>query len=177
MSLLSITEPDQAEGRLAEIYGECQAGIGFVPNAFRSLSPSPELLDQQWRHVRYTMQHPRLSAYLFTLIRLLVSERETCDYCINLNTAILINECGLDPAQVTALRADPDSAPLKPAEKAMLRFVLAATADPHAVSSDDVQALRDLGYTDGDILDALNHGARQVGLDILINAFKVKNDF
>ena len=45
------------------------------------------------------------------------------------------------------------------------------------VSSEDIQALREPGYADGDILDALNHGARQVGLDILINAFKVKNDF
>jgi len=32
------------------------------------------------------------------------------------------------------------------------------------------------GWNDGDILDAVNHGARQVAGDIVFNAFRVERD-
>ncbi len=33
------------------------------------------------------------------------------------------------------------------------------------------------GWSDSDILDAVNHGARMVAGDIVINGFKVERDF
>jgi hypothetical protein len=40
-----------------------------------------------------------------------------------------------------------------------------------------MQAARAAGWSDGDILDAVNHGARMVAGDIIINGFKVERDF
>jgi hypothetical protein len=42
---------------------------------------------------------------------------------------------------------------------------------------DNVQALRDFGYNDGEILDATNHGARMSAIDIIFDAFKIEKDF
>jgi hypothetical protein len=41
----------------------------------------------------------------------------------------------------------------------------------------DLQAARAAGWSDADILDAVNHGARMVAGDIVINGFKVECDF
>lgn len=177
MSILHTVEPEQAQGPVADLYQTFEQQLGFIPNAFKLGSVSPAMLQQQWEYIGYYMQHPRLSKLLTTLIRLLVSEKADCDYCVNLNTALLINEAGLSPDEVVAIRAEPAKAPLDEKEKALLLFVLEAVADPHAVSAERVQALREAGCSELEIHDALNHGARQIGMDIMLNAFKVENDF
>lgn len=45
------------------------------------------------------------------------------------------------------------------------------------MSATDVQALRELGYNDGEILDATNHGARMSAIDIIFDAFKIEKYF
>lgn len=59
----------------------------------------------------------------------------------------------------------------------LLGLVLKATRDSNSVSPVDLQAARAAGWSDGDILDAVNHGARMVAGDIVINGFKVERDF
>ena len=81
-----------------------------------------------------------------------------------------------DRIRVCAKRNPADSA-LSDQDKAMLLFVLKATKTPKAVNTGDLDALRAMGWTDRDILDAVNHGARNVAVDILFNTFKIENDF
>ena len=177
MTLLNTVTPEEATGKVGELYRTFQDTIGFIPNAFSAMSVSPEILEQHWAYIGYYLNHPTLSPRLTAMIRLLVSQQAQCDYCINLNTALLIKEAGLTPEQITAMKADPAAAPVDEKEKALLLFVLKGTADPHGITEADIQPLRELGYSDSDIHDALNHGARQVSLDIMLNAFKVENDF
>ena len=177
MSILNTIAPEQAQGPVADLYSTFEKQIGFIPNAFKLSSVSPQMLQQHWEYIGYYMQHPSLSKVLTTLIRLLVSEKVDCEYCVNLNTALLVNEAGIAAEDVAAIRRDPTKAPLDEREKALLMFVLDAVANSHAVSQSDLQKLRDLGCSEQEIHDALNHGARQVGLDIMLNAFKVENDF
>ncbi|OZA13517.1 MAG: hypothetical protein B7X94_02265, partial [Hydrogenophilales bacterium 17-62-8] len=73
--------------------------------------------------------------------------------------------------------ADFNDSPLSLKEKTLLGLVLKATRDSTRVDAADLQAARDAGWSDGDILDAVNHGARMVAGDIIINGFKVERDF
>ncbi len=177
MTRLAEVAPDQATGKVAELYDTFQKTFGMIPNAFRAMSISPDALEQHWRSIHYYQHHPSLSAKLLTFIRLLVSQRMNCDYCINLNTAILMREFGLTPKQIATFREEPATTPLTVRERDMLLFVLKGTRDPLSVNAADIEHLRDLGYHDKDIFDALNLGARQVGFDILLMAFQVENDF
>ncbi len=79
--------------------------------------------------------------------------------------------------QVAATRADPAAAQLPERDKALLLFVLNAVQDATSVVAADLDALRSFGWSDGDILDALAHGARMVAGAIIINAFKIVRDF
>lgn len=177
MTLIQTVTPESATGEIATIYTQMKERMGFVPNALSLRSASPPLLNLQWQGMSYYMQHPTLSAPLLACVRMLISQKNDCSYCIDLNGGMLINMFGWTPEQVAATRADPAAANLPERDKAMLMFVLGAVGDPHGIDSTDLEALRALGWQDSDILDGLSHGATMVAGDILINAFKIERDF
>lgn len=178
MPLIQTVEPQQATGEVAQIYSEMQQAFNnWVPNAFKIWSANPFWLKQQWEHIGYYMQQKSLSFPLLTMIRMLVSVDHDCAYCVGLNESMLINMVGLTPEQVAALKRDPRAAPLAENEKAMLLFVLKGVKQPTSIRAADMQGLRDLGWSDAEILDGLNHGARQVAADIVFSAFQIENDF
>lgn len=176
MTLIQTIPPEQAEGRLADLYREIAGVFGYVPNAFRLYSASPDLLETQWRQTLYFIRHPRLSFPLLACTRMLVSQANQCDYCVDLNAAFLIERAGFTPEQVAATRRDPAQAPLPDADRALLLFTLKTTATPEAVSGSDLDALRALGWSDADILDATTHAVRNQAVDKIFNSFKIERD-
>ncbi len=177
MTIIQTVAPEQASGSVAQIYREVEQLFGRVPNAFRLMSNSPELLAQQWQQIRYYMQHPTLSFPLLATIRMLVSQENECEYCIGMNASMLMHRAGQTPEQVAATRLNPADAPLSDKDKALLLLVLKATKTPKAVTALDLDHLRQHGWQDGDILDAVQHGARNIAADVLFNTFKIENDF
>ena len=177
MSLLHTVAPEHAQGTVAETYEAVNQAVGMVPNAIRMYSTNPRILKSRWQEIGYFMQHPTLSAALFACIRLLVSVGERCDYCVTLNTGMLINRFGWSPEQVRAAKENPEQAPLNDKEKALLLLVLRAVRDSNGVPAQAVASLRDAGCTDLEIFDALYHGAQQVAGDIMLNTLKVEIDF
>ncbi|MBN2607101.1 MAG: hypothetical protein JXR47_07180 [Thiotrichales bacterium] len=173
MSLLSLVTPEKATGRVAEIYDEINWTFGSVPSGFQLHSISPELFDDNWRNISYFMEHKTLSFPLLAMIRMLVSKDNECEYCINLNEALLINKAGFTQDQIAATKADASTAPLSEKDKAMLLFVLKATKAAKSVNADDMETLKNLGWTDRDIYDAVAHGARNMAMDVLFDTFKV----
>ena len=176
MSILQTVTPDSATGEVAEIYAQIRNAWGHVPTAIQVFSANPDLLRHQWEYYGSIMQHPTLSLPLTACIRMLVSQAGNCDYGIDMNAAMLINVAGWTPEQVDATRADFRDSPLSPNEKMLLGLVLKATRDSKSVSAIDLEVARAAGWSDRDILDAVNHGARMVAGDIVINGFKVERD-
>jgi uncharacterized peroxidase-related enzyme len=177
MSLIETVPVESATGDVAAIYQHMQSALGMVPNAFRIRSTSPQQLKMMVESVGYYMQHERLSPALLACVRMLVSVATNCVYCIDFNAAMLINRLGWTPEQVAATKADPSAANLPDKDKAMLLFVLKAVRDSLSTTAADVDALRKLGWSDGDIVDGLSHGASMVAGDIVLNALQVDRDY
>lgn len=175
MTTLNTVSPQQSEGKVAEIYQQVSDTFGFIPNAMHLYSVSPAAMERQWSYLSYNMQHPKLSNLLLALIRLLVSANKGCDYCVNLNTGILLQN-GLSIEAIQELKQDTTRAPLEEADMAMLQFVLKATNDAPSRSAEEVQQLRDVGFDDKDIFDAVQHGAHMVAVEILFDTFNLEND-
>lgn len=175
MTSLQTVPPEKAEGKVAELYQQVSNTLGFIPNAMHLYSASPVAMERQWDYLGYYMQHPKLSNLLLALIRLLVSVDKGCDYCVNLNTGILLQN-GLSMDDVQAVKADTTTNPLDAAENSLLQFVLKATQNANAVSAEEVQAMRDLGFSETDIFDAVHHGANMVATEILFDTFNLEND-
>lgn len=177
MSIVETVSPEQASGKVAQIYAQIEQNFGRVHQGFQLYSASPDLMEQLFQQNGYYMRHPTLGFTLLATIRMLVSEQNDCAYCIGFNESMLMERAGLTVEQIAAMRRDPASAPLDAKDKAMLLFVLKGTANAKSIGSADLDALRALGWSDRDIVDGLYHGARNAAVDIMFDAFKVENDF
>jgi len=175
MALLQTTPPEKAEGKLAELYAEVEQLFGMVPNNVRMLGVSPALLENQLQLIEHYMGHPALSVPFLAMVRMLVSKACRSPYCQNLNTGLLL-KAGFTKEQVAAMQADPSQAPLDEKQRALLLFVLKACDNPHAAVPKDLDRLKAMGWSEPDILDAVAHGARMVGTNIIFDTFKIDLD-
>ena len=177
MPLIATQSPDTATGEVAELYGQVKARLGIVPAPIQLLSASPIWLRQQQESMSYYMNHPRIGFSALTGIRLLASIEAKCEYCIDRNASVLINMADWTLEQVAATREDIAKSPLDERERALVALAVKAAHDSLSVTAQDIEAVRALGWSDGDMLDAVNHAARMVALDILFNTFKIERDF
>lgn len=175
MPLIQTVSPEDATGELAKLYEIITAMRGTVGNNAKLFSISPELLRQQLDFIKYYIKHPTLSMPLLAAIRIMVSSAEDCRFCIDYNTAMLINVAGWSVDQVAAMRLNIKDANLPQREIAMLDLAVKAIQNAHGVNANDLDTLREMGWSESDLLDAVNHAARMLATDILFNAFKVGN--
>lgn len=176
MPLIKTYETDEATGELKALYDEIFAMRGRVGNSAKLFSVSPEALRQQFEFIKYYMNHPTLSMPLLASVRILVSSGEDCEFCVDFNTGLLVNMMGWTLEQVQAMRQNIDNANLPKREIALLKFVVKAVQNAHSVNANDLDELREMQWSDKDIFDAVNHGAKMLATDILFNAFKIEKD-
>jgi AhpD family alkylhydroperoxidase len=93
-----------ASGRVAAVFADIKAtkGLDAVPNFWRALATSPDLLEATWSRLKAVM-HPeaigrpaRLDPLTREIIALAVSATNGCAYCVNSHTAA-VRKLGLDP--------------------------------------------------------------------------------
>ena len=173
MPIIKTYEINEATGELLDIYNEIIKVRGSVGNNAKLFSSSPELLKQQLDFIKYYSTHPTLSMPLLASIRICVSSKEECNFCIDFNTAMLLNHAKWSLKEVESMKKDLDSSKLTQKENALLKFVINSMKNPHKVNENDMNELRKLDWDDKDIIDALNHGARMLATDIIFNTFKI----
>ncbi|HLD22523.1 MAG TPA: hypothetical protein VJA83_01185 [Sulfuricurvum sp.] len=176
MPLIQTITPEEATGEVAKLYKIIEAMGRTVGNNAQLLSISPELLRQQMDFIKFYIKHPTLSMPLLAAIRIMVSSGEECQFCIDYNTGMLINLAGWTFEQVTEMRKDPKSANLPEREIAMLNLAIKAIRNAHGVTANDLDTLREMGWSDSDILDAVAHATRMLATDIIFNTFKIENN-
>lgn len=172
MALIQTVEPDKAEGQVKEVYDFMQQNAGVIPAPLQMASASPWMLDMFWQSIQYYTQHPNLGFGLLSSIRYLVAQEYNYAFCTNFNRNMLSMQ-GLSDEDIAKMEKDPQQAPLDDKDRAMVAFVMKAIKTPDAVESEDMDQLRDLGWSDNDILDALAHGTNMVGSSIMMKAFKM----
>ena len=175
MPLIHTIQPQDASGELAKIYETISSMRGTVGNNAKLFSVSPKLLSQQMDFIKFYMNHPTLSMPLLACIRIMVSSGEECQFCIDYNTAMLINMAGWTFDQVAAMRKNLNEANLPEREIAMLHLAVKAVRNAHGVNADDLDTLREMNWSDSDILEAVNLATRMLAIDIIFNTFKIEN--
>lgn len=175
MALLKTVSPENAEGKLAELYSQTEQMFGAVPNNVRMYGVSPPILENQLQLIEHYMGHPSLGFPFLATLRMLVAEASDSPYCSAFN-AMILDRAGVSPEKLEAVKADPQNAEMTDKEKALLVFVLKATRQPHSVTAEDVDGLKSMGWSEVDIFDAVAHGARAVSTNIIFDTFKVEYD-
>jgi uncharacterized peroxidase-related enzyme len=88
------------------------------------------------------------------LIAAYVSSRNHCHFCYSSHAAVAASHLG-DPVIVDQVIADPAAAPVSPKLKALLLIAGKVQQDGKLVTTEDVDAARELGATDVEIHDTV----------------------
>jgi uncharacterized peroxidase-related enzyme len=135
--------------------------LGVVPNLFRVVGNSPAALEG-YLGLNGALAKGTLDARTRERIALTVAEINGCDYCLSAHTYLGKNLAKLDDAELAANR-EGGSADAKAA--AALRFAAKVVRERGHVSDVDVQAVKDAGYTEAQVIEIVLH----VALNTLTN--------
>ncbi|MBI5843356.1 MAG: hypothetical protein HZB23_01655 [Deltaproteobacteria bacterium] len=173
MPLLNIVPPEKAEGKVKDAYSIFEKMGMPVPLPLQMISVSPEILAIQMKVMMNYFKHPTLTLPLLAHIRLLVATGENYPFCMNFNRELLRGFVGLTDEQIDAAIKDPKSAALQEKDRELLAYVVKVVADPALSDKKDIERLRELGWSDGDIFDAVNHGIGMVTAGMAFKIFKM----
>lgn len=157
MSLIVPLERQDAPAASQPLLEMIQKRLGRIPNMYRVMAQSPAVLDA------YVQLHTALGAGVLDkqtaeLIALATAETNGCEYCVAAHT-FLGDKTGLMPTQ---LAQGGRFQAIDPKTQAGLTFVQKALVTPRDLSPGDGDALRQAGYTDGEVLEMIAHVVRNV---------------
>ncbi len=173
MPIIKTYEKDEATGELAKLYEQIITLRGSVGDNAKLFSISTELLKQQMEFIKFYMNHKTLSMQLLAAVRIMVSNTQSCKFCVDFNTGMLVNMFNWTLEQVDQMKQDVTKANLEEKEIKLLEFVLKSVQDAHSVEKKDIESLVELGWSEQDIFEAVNHATRMLSTDIVFNTFKI----
>jgi uncharacterized peroxidase-related enzyme len=127
--------------------------LGFVPNVLRIYALRPRHLEL-WNAFYDDLMRgdSTLTREQREMIAVVVSTVNRCHYCMVSHSAYLRRLSG-DPVLVEQLRTNYKYADLEPRERAMLDFAVKLTEQSAACTEADLDALREVGWADEDVMD------------------------
>jgi len=147
--------PDEASlpDEVQALYEPPREKLGFVPNVLCNFALRPSHLLRWNEHYEELMKgDSSLSKAEREMIAVVVSVANACAYCIAAHSAAL-RKLTKDPALSDAVAADHASAPVEPRMHAALAYAVKLTREPERMTQADVERLRDVGWSDEDVMD------------------------
>lgn len=155
MSWIEEIPPAAAQGVLRTLYDDLQHKRGKVSNILQVHSLRPASMQAHLNLYMDLMFAPGgLSRKQREMIAVVVSRENRCDYCVAHHLDALARFVK-DPALLAAISSGADAgelAGLHPVDRALLDYAARLTREPASMCAGDVQALREVGLADADIL-------------------------
>jgi uncharacterized peroxidase-related enzyme len=155
MPRIHITEPEEADGRLREIYDQIAGSRGKIATVHKIQSLNPETIPQHMDlYMGIMFSRSPLSRAERELMAVVVSVANGCAYCQQHHLEALLH-FWKDPSKGEALLQNYADVDLSDRERALCDYAWEVTMNPAAASATDpTQRLRDVGLNDRAILDA-----------------------
>jgi len=164
---LKAIDPHTATGKAKELLDAVKAKLGLVPNMTRAMANSPEVLES-YVHFSGALGHGALSPRIREQIALLVAQRNHCNYCLSAHT-LIGKLTGLTPQEMLESRKGVgETAPTT----AALAFADKVLKNRGSVEESDFAAVREAGFSDGEIAEIIAH----VALNVFTNYFNVATE-
>jgi uncharacterized peroxidase-related enzyme len=148
-----MIEEDEASGKLKKLYEEIKQKRGKISNIMRIHSLNPEAMKKHMDLYLIVMfQSSGLSREEREFIAVVVSVINNCEYCIN-HHAEALNHYWKNREKISRLLSDFSSVNLSNRQRTMLDYVIKLTKSPSLAKRNDVELLKNNGYSDKEILD------------------------
>ncbi|OEY65079.1 peroxidase-related enzyme [Marinobacter sp. X15-166B] len=153
---LPIPQLEDLPEDVRKYFDICMEKLGMIPNVLTAYSQNLQQLDGFTRlYNELMLGDSELTKLEREMIAVVVSSENKCFYCLVAHGAAVRVLSG-DPALGEHLVMNYRSAKLDKRQRAMLDFASHLTCSPATVADDQVQALRDAGFSDRGIWDLSN---------------------
>lgn len=159
MAFIEVVSPGQASGQLEKIYRLVQSPGGQVDNVLQIHSLRPHTLKGHMAIYKAALHHSRnqLPEWYLEAIGVTVSRLNGCAYCTRhhaVGLQRLLKFESKDPeAYLSALDNDVPGEPFTMCEQLGLAYARKLTHVPGEIEAADIDALREAGFNDGEILE------------------------
>ena len=150
---------EKATGKLKMLYDRVKGPDNNVDNIMMMHSLRPHSMEGHMAIYKYVLHHSgnTLPKWFLEALGVWVSSLNECAYCVEHHFAGLKRLLRDDP-RANAIRAaidagDPDQAPLDAAQKLAMVYARQLTRDPAGIGEALIVALREAGFSDGEILE------------------------
>ena len=172
MPFIKTTAPEDADDAIAAMYLRQQAAWGYVPNYAKVFCHRPEVM-ARWGQLLAEIKRP-MDKRRFELVTF-VAALELRNTACALAHGKVLREFFSD-AEIVSIAAGKFDDTLTEAEQAMVRFARQVAKDASRVTSGQVQALKEIGYTDSDIFDIAVTAAGRAFFTKVLDALGVEPD-
>lgn len=172
MSIIPLQNTETATGKQKEIFEQIQSAFGAVPNMFRAIGNSPAALESMWSSFG-ALGGGTLGAKLGEQIAVHVADLNRCEYCLAAHT-VLGEKAGATSDEMSAAQAGNSS---DPKTQAALAFAGKLVTERAQILEADVEALRQVGFSNEEIAEILAHVALNIFTNYTNVAFGVPVDF
>ena len=170
-----IEAPDEAtvDDRVADWYETQRAAWGYLPNYAPAFAHRPEVAEA-WKGLNDAVT-ANMDRRRYELATVAAARTYRSTYCTAAHSKFLRDACG-DEATMLAVAADPTGAGLDPVDRAVIAFATQVAEDASSVTAADVQALRDQGLGDDEIVDVALAAAARAFFTKVLDALGVQAD-
>jgi uncharacterized peroxidase-related enzyme len=172
MARLNLIERETATGPAKELLDGVQKALGVTPNLMKVLANAPQVL-KSYLDTNSALAGGNLEAQHRERIALRVAELNRCEYCLSAHT-YLGSHAGLSDEEVLASR---EGASSEPKANAVLALVTAAVKKQGRVSRSEMDAARNAGLSDGEIVEVVANVALNIMTNYLNNVAGTEIDF
>jgi uncharacterized peroxidase-related enzyme len=152
MPYLQTVPADEAAGEVKAMYDKDLAAQGYVANYTRAFSPRPEVL-RGWLALKDAITSG-MDPRLYELATVAAATAIRSSYCSLVHGQILAAR--YYPAEkVASIAGDESAEALNAADAAVVRFARKVAEQAEKVTQEDVDELRDLGFSDDDVFNVI----------------------
>ena len=159
MSWIEVISFEKATGKLRTLYERVTGTDNNVDNIMMAHSLRPHTMEGHMAIYKYVLHHSgnTVPKWFLEVLGVWVSQLNACDYCVQHHFAgmkrLLQDDAKADAIGAAIAAQNIDAVPLNAAQHQAMRYAQKLTQNPAAMNKADVQALRDVGFTDGEILE------------------------
>lgn len=150
MAFISTIPEDQAPADVKQMYDDDLKTKGYIPNYTRVFSHRPQVMEAWGKLLGSIRAH--MDTRRYELVTLAAARALNSSYCMLAHGSILRKQF-YTPEQLTLIARDYQTADLTPAEVAMMAFAEQIVRNATAITQEDIDALREHGFTDPEIFD------------------------
>ena len=152
MARVALLDPDQAEGRVREVFEKVKSYYRMVPALQKALAYLPETTDALWSLSLTTVQEGSIREELKRVFFAVTAYEVDCEYCTAAHMLALLGKRWSMEECVAVIKGEP-SPRLSDRQNAAVKFARAVGRQPAAVTDEMVDELRAVGWTDAEIVE------------------------